>query len=128
MFLGVFDDIAVGDAAPAEHFDAGTDLADDGARIAADEGVAADVFAALDRFEEERFAVAAKFAIGGERRLKSASSRRVTGMQFPCFANCTNSSRDGESIMGAQISDAKRRGNAESNGFRCGVSDGGRGW
>ncbi len=45
-------------------------LLDDGARIAADKGVAANVLAALDRFKEERFALAANFPIGRERRFQ----------------------------------------------------------
>ena len=43
-------------------------LPDDRARVAADERVAAEVFAALDGFEQERFARPADFAIGRERR------------------------------------------------------------
>ena len=50
-----------------DHLDAGPGLANDGAGIAADERVTADVFAALDGLEEERFALAADFAIGRER-------------------------------------------------------------
>ena len=49
-------------------FDAVAGLADDRARIAADERVAAEMFAAFDRFEQERFALAADFAISRERR------------------------------------------------------------
>ena len=45
-------------------------LADDGAGIAAHERVTPNVLAALDRFEQERFALAANFAIGGERRFQ----------------------------------------------------------
>ena len=45
-------------------------LPDDRARIAADERVAPDVFAALDGFEEERFALPADFAVGRERRFQ----------------------------------------------------------
>ena len=44
--LSVFDD-----------FDAVGGLFDDGARVAADERVAPDVFAALDGFKQERFAL-----------------------------------------------------------------------
>ena len=59
------DDLAVFD-----EFDAVADLPDDGARIAADERIAAQMFAALDRLEQERFALPANFVIGGERRFK----------------------------------------------------------
>ena len=45
-------------------------LADDGAGIAADKGVAADVFAAFDGFEQEGLALPANLAIGGERRFQ----------------------------------------------------------
>ena len=55
--LAVFDDL---------HAVAG--LLDDRAGIAADERVAAQMFAALDGFKEEGFARAADFAIGRERR------------------------------------------------------------
>ena len=57
--FSVFDDL---------HRAAG--LADDGARVAADERVAPDGVAALDGFEEEGFALAAQFAVGGEGRFK----------------------------------------------------------
>ena len=53
-----------------DHLHPAAGLADDGAGIAADKGVAADVLAALDRFKKERFALAANFAIGGEGRFK----------------------------------------------------------
>ncbi len=49
-------------------FDPSAGLLDNGARIAADERIAADVFAALDRFTEKRFALAANLAVGRERR------------------------------------------------------------
>src|SRR5256886_12016371 len=39
-------------------------LPDNRARITADKGIAAQMFAALDRFEEERLRLAANFAIG----------------------------------------------------------------
>ena len=45
-------------------------LPDDGAGIAADERVAANVLAAFHRFEEERLALAANLAIGRERRFQ----------------------------------------------------------
>ena len=45
-------------------------LLDDGARIAADKGVAANVLAALDRFAEEGLALAANLAVGRERRFQ----------------------------------------------------------
>ena len=58
-----FDDFAVFETSTRS-----AGLADDRARIAADERVTADVFAAFDRFEQKRFARAADFAIGRERR------------------------------------------------------------
>ena len=38
--------------------------------IAADKGVTAKVFAAFDRLEKKRFALAANFMVGGERRFE----------------------------------------------------------
>jgi hypothetical protein len=45
-------------------------LLDYGPGVAADEGVAAEVLAAFDGLEEEGFAAAADFAVGGKRRLE----------------------------------------------------------
>src|SRR6266545_5194179 len=60
-----FDDLSIFD-----DFDAIADLTDDRARIASEERVAAQMFPALDRLEEEGFSRAADFAIGRKRRLK----------------------------------------------------------
>ena len=49
-----------------DHLDAVAGLLDDRARVAADEGVAADVLAAFDGFEKERFALPANFAVDRE--------------------------------------------------------------
>jgi len=43
-------------------------LPDDRARIATDERVAAEMLAPFDRLEQKRFALAANFTVGGERR------------------------------------------------------------
>ena len=61
----LLDDLAV-----FEHLDAVAGLPDDRARIAADERIAPEVFAAFDRFEQKRFALPANFAVGRERRFK----------------------------------------------------------
>src|SRR5687768_9800417 len=45
-------------------------LANDRARIAADERVTAEMFAAFDRFKKERLALPANFQISGERRFE----------------------------------------------------------
>ena len=45
-------------------------LANDRARIATDEGIAPEMLAAFDRFEEKRFALPANFAIGRQRRFE----------------------------------------------------------
>ena len=58
----------LGDFSVLQNLDAIFRLPDDGARIAADERVASQMFAALDRLEQKRFARAADFAIGRERR------------------------------------------------------------
>jgi hypothetical protein len=65
----------------SEDFDAVAVLADDRARIAAHEGVASEVFAALDGFEEERFALAADLAIGGERGFEIGQQAAADGDQ-----------------------------------------------
>ena len=54
----------------AESADLAVVLTDDGAGIAADEGVAADVFAALDGFKKEGFAGATDLAVGGQGRFE----------------------------------------------------------
>ena len=66
-----------------DHLDAVAGLLDDGARIAADERIAADVFAAFDRFEQERFARAADFAVGRERRFQIGQNAARDGNQVP---------------------------------------------
>ncbi len=62
-------------------------LPDDRARIAADKGVAADVFAAFDGFEQERFARAADFAVGRKRgfnvRQQAAGDRDKVALARP---------------------------------------------
>src|ERR1039458_5209494 len=64
------DDGAFRNAAVLDHLDMLAVLPDDGARIAADERIAPDMFAALDGFKEKRFARAANFAVGRERRFQ----------------------------------------------------------
>ena len=59
-----------GDFAVLDDIDAPALLADDGAGIAADEGIAANVFAAFDGFEKKRLALPANLAIGGEGRFQ----------------------------------------------------------
>ena len=54
---------------------------DDRARIAADERVAAEMFAAFDGFEQKRFALAADFAVGRERRFNVGQQAARDGDQ-----------------------------------------------
>src|SRR5208282_5640829 len=59
-----------GDFAVLDDLDAPALLSDDGAGIAADKGITANVFAAFDGFEKKGFALPANLAIGGERRFQ----------------------------------------------------------
>ena len=64
------DDRPAHDLAVFNNFDVMAGLPDDGARIAADKRVTAQMFAALDRFKQKRLTLAAYLVIGGERRFK----------------------------------------------------------
>ena len=66
-----------------QHVHAGAVLADDRARVAADKGIAAQVFAAFDRFEEERFALPADFPVGREGRFKISQEPAGNGDEVP---------------------------------------------
>ena len=55
------------DFAVLDQLQLAADLADDGAGIAAHKRIAPEMFAAFHRLEQERFALAANFVIGGER-------------------------------------------------------------
>ncbi len=101
----LLDDFAVFD-----HFDAIARLLDDGARVASDERVAPEMFAAFDRFEKKRFALAANFFVGRKRRLKIGEKaardrnrgcpvRPVSRTQLAtvntfCLASCERNGRD----------------------------------
>ena len=71
--------VAGGDAAVLDDLHVLAVLADDGAGIAANKGVAAKVLAALDGFEEERLAGAADFAVGGEGRFQVGQNASRNG-------------------------------------------------
>jgi len=57
-------------------------LPDHRARVAAHEGVAPEMFAAFDRFEEERLALAADFAVGRERRFQIGENAARDGNEI----------------------------------------------
>ena len=57
-------------------------LLDDRARIAADERVAAEMFAALDGFKEKRLALSANFAVGRERRFQIGENAARDGNEI----------------------------------------------
>ena len=75
--------VGLSDAAVFDDLNLAVVLADDGAGVAANEGVAADVFAALDGFKEEGFTGAADLAIGGQGRLKIGEDAARDGDEIP---------------------------------------------
>src|SRR5439155_13804343 len=66
-----------------DDFDPIAPLANDGSRIAAHKGVAADMFTAFYRFEEKRFALAADLSIRRKRCIKIGKQAASDRNQIP---------------------------------------------
>ena len=72
---------AFNDFAVFDDLDAVAGLLDDGARIAADERVAAQMFAAFDGLEQKGFALPADFPVGRQRRFNIGQQAARDGNQ-----------------------------------------------